>query len=824
MSPNDEKAFVRAKPTKIIIEEQYHYRANVQENLVLSFEKDKSRGEIKVEFVYDGKPLPPGWKTAILLQGLRGKWKLPDQIRKCIAAWHKDRFVGPVVRGVGWLFERVWCIIWRLPEHLIKQYFPDLRPDASKSFDASALADVEKYGAGFGEARVGYLALRGYRKPTFDEDWPEHCTIPLEIPIDDFGSKIRDSRKYVIKRPYPLKEKEPKKRLVRLGNVSLCDEVPDDKRSDLDIQRMEDARVTRTDMGEMLWLEIPLIVDIEPPDLDEKNRLKPDVARDLWKREKKRKEGQKKQATTQENEAGREEDPPFADQLAFFTEEERDESDIKEALSRLSRRGGYLFFAIDSEEDKKALEELQEKVLEIALVKCSPPVPIMKPYVIGDGDKQQLAIVPVPQHLIHSRSRRRGTRKGIEISWWELDLEPGRLARALEAAANTDGGCVIVEIGPIDDPDKILAISQSTREKIVKQVGSCTPPMTSLYISPPRLVNEKAVLIVIPPELPYVFTHRDDKGKCKAAWIREGRIEEMGINDIYELFKERGELHYPTLVEPPVVTYACVEWPYMDYRKRQGIRHDPDNRALEWVDVDKETMQQTSHDVFETTIAVQIMHPIELYQEGHVKGQIRVQFDRQLWSGLDVEYFDATGQRHPGRNEPGPETVKSTTVVVIHLDIPLNAIIKRRPFHSYRRLEFEGVEPDPDRLADIKSLLTDLGLEDIEVQTAFDLSHYLSDRAIFEEVVSRWGVLITGHSHERNLQVKLKMIGSPQTISRQRKNGKRIDRMQVPTGQLRITLAGRAKGESSPLELSVLLNQIQHLLKERFSVMRMHLK
>jgi len=832
MSSHNKKTFVRAKPTKIVIEELYHYKADVQENLAISFEKDKSRGTIKVEFVYDGERLSPGWEMIALGRGLRKKWKLPNWIRKRITALRGMRFVGPVSRGVDWLFRWVWRIVWWLPGCLIRQYLPNLKPpDASRSFGAPALADVEKYGASLTKALAGYLALRGYNKPAFDEDWPERCTLPLEIPIDDLESKMSNGQKYVIKRPYSLQK--PPKEPVRLGSVSLCDEVPHDKRSDRNTRLGKDARGYRTDTGEMLWLEIPLIVDIQPPDLDEKNQLKLDVARDLWKKDKRWKESQKKRAADQENNEEEEQELPFADQLEFFPEEERDRSAISEALSRLSRRrGGYLFFAINSERDEKALEKLQEEVLDITLKECSPPMPIMKPYALGKRGEEQLAILSVPQRTRHGSDYPPGpiqiaggftydgsnvaesyvnTRDRIEISWWELASRPDSLAQALVATANSDNGCVTVEIGPIDDYDKIQEAFQLTRGKIIEQAEeNCKPPMR-LYISPPQLVEGKTVLIAIPPKSPYAFTHQD-----KAWTLRRSKIEEMKAEDIYELFKERNEFHYPTLVNPPVITYACIEWPHMDYRKRQGIRHDPENRVLEWVD--KEVMQQTSHDAFETTLAVQITHPIELYQMGHIKGQIRVQFEGQIFSGLDVAYFDATGQQCPHGNERKPEMVKSTTVA-INLDIVPNAIFERRPFYPYRRLEFEGVKPDPDRLNDIISLLADLGLEDIDAQSFFYFGHPVT----LEEAISRGGALITGHSHKRNLKVQLRVKGSPQTIRRQRKNGKRIDRMQVPAGQLQITLRGETKGES-PLELSRLLNQIQHLLKERFSFVRMHLK
>jgi hypothetical protein len=855
MSPNDEKTFVRAKPTKIVIEELYQYKADVQENLALSFEKDKSRGTIKVEFVYDGERLSPGWERAVLLRGLRSKWKLPGQIRnrigKRIEAWREKHFVGPAVRGACWLFGWVWRIGWWLPGYLIRRYFKLNLKD--RSFGVLALADVEKCGAGLTEALVGYLALRDYNKPTFDEDWPEHLTLPLEIRIDDLESKISSNEKHVIEHRYSLEE--PKKRPVRLGSISLCDEVPSDKRSDLDLQLMDDARVGSADIGELLWLEIPLIVDIDPPDLDEQNQLNPDVAKDLWEKGRKSKESQEKQANAQEDEERGKEDPPFTDQLAFFPKEELDDSAfpkegwnnsvidkklsqrISEELSRLSRqRGGYLFFAIDSE-DEEALKKLRKEVVNLAL-KCNPPVPIMKPYTLGKRDEQQLAVVPVPRRMSHSSGYRRGpiqivggftydeanvtenrtsTRNEIEISWWELAPESEySLARDLVALANTDGGHVTVEIGPTGDLDEAFA-------KVIRQAYDCHPPMTTrfIHIFPSQSVRGRTLKVIVPSKLPYVFTH---KGTAWAfhkgtAWaFKGGRVGEMEADDIYELFEERGELHYPTLVDPPVVTYACIEWPHMDYRKRQGIRHDPENRVLEWVDIDKEKLPQTSHDAFETALTVKIMHPIELYQRGYVKGQIRVQFDKQIWSGLDVEYFDATGQRRPYGSECRPKIEKSTTAV-IDLDITLNAIFERRPFYPHRRLEFEGVKPDPDRLADIKSLLAELGLEDIYAQPFFHFSYPVT----FEEATSIGGIVITGNNHKRNLKVQLKVEGSPKTISRQRKNGKRIDRMQIPTGQLQITLAGESKGES-PLELSMLLNQIQHLLKERFSFVHMRLK
>ena len=165
--------------------------------------------------------------------------------------------------------------------------------------------------------------------------------------------------------------------------------------------------------------------------------------------------------------------------------------------------------------------------------------------------------------------------------------------------------------------------------------------------------------------------------------------------------------------------------------------------------------------------------------------------------------------------------MEKTSKVILKFDIMLDPIFRRREFSTERKLEFEGVKPDAERLRDIQSMLAALGLEDIIRQPA---NWWLSDQRLsfnedtVQKIMDNGGYLIEGRKPGL-LWIRLHIEGQSVEIVRERVEGDRIDEMLIQAGKMHITITGWIKGES-PQELFTLLNQLQQLLKERFDHVR----
>jgi hypothetical protein len=71
------------------------------------------------------------------------------------------------------------------------------------------------------------------------------------------------------------------------------------------------------------------------------------------------------------------------------------------------------------------------------------------------------------------------------------------------------------------------------------------------------------------------------------------------------------------------------------------------------------------------------------------------------------------------------------------------------------------------------------------------------------------------------LWIEIDITGKSRDFARERKEGERTERMRLESGHLHITIRGGIEGELHVTQdLSRLMNDLQRLLKERFSYVR----
>ncbi len=774
MMANQPEAFVRAKPRKISITETYRYKAEVSDYIHMPFVE--AEGEIKIEFVYDGERRDFRWKLRAFWDGLLDKWEL--------LKWLKN---------------------WFQP-----------KPGDKKFFGVAAIADAEKYGDACRTARVGHLALRGYRKPNFEEDWPENQTIKLEIPVDGLRQNLAQSQKYTLFCRYLLRE--PKSPLIRLSDVALTDETLNQGGSWMWLKQAEELH---SEYDEILQLKIKLVVDGGQPDLNADNKVPSDVVKRWWR------EGERKKPKSQEEseekevpgskkdgkekqETSEEEEQPAQEQISCLEGLPSRGNLCKELKDLALGRGGYLLIHLAKSDDFKVLKK---QLLEAAF-HCTPFIPIFKPYEYG-LDHRPLVVVPVPI-LSRRRSGPRQSHLRIEsdprssvefvdkiLERDDTDQLAKELAKTFSAMANTAGGRVFLTAQQGDDRD--------SWKETVKRARKCCEPLLDTPTAP-EVTRGDGWILRIGRASSRVYS----VDGVVYSW-EDVKLKELSVDEVYKLIKDRCTLYYPFVVAPPVISHAHLEWSGFNGRETRGVRYDPQKETLKWSEEIR--FWQTPEHRFEVTLPLLINRPIELYGQSEIKGRVHIELKDRLRSGLDIDYFNALGELRP-RPQGGPPTIEKKSKVELEFSITRDAVFKRRWFTTSRKLEFEGVKPDRERLKDIQGMLADLGLENIDVSPA---NPWLDDWIILladdpvKTVMDNGGYRIEGS--RPNLKFTLHVEGKLKNIYRERRQGDRTDRMRLQSGGMQITIKGEIRGES-PQELSVLLNRLQRLLKERFSYLR----
>lgn len=780
-------AFVRAKSNKITVTETYSYKTEVSDHTSLSFlEAD---GKIKVEFLYDGELRDFRWKLRVFWKGLCDKWIALNRF----STWWKQSW-----KPLRWVYKK-------FDEKVLG------KKSDSKLFYIAAIEDAKKHSKNYQMAQVGYLALQGYQKPNFAEDWPKDKALKLEIPIDNFEREIAQSRKYEICYNYSLQE--PKAPPVRLHSAKLTDE--DSSQSNQQIwsgQANDHFEELHSKYDEILRLEIEFEIDGGQPGVDADGKIEAKVI-ERWWREGEKLECEIKQQEEQKNDQrkdgkekrgdSKQEESPLDEQIHCL--KGLCEIDVLVRFLRiLTKRGGYLLIHLNKSDD---INTLKKRLLKAAF-RCSPFVPIFEPYDYT-VDKKPLVVVPIPMvanrqsdyrssHL-HIVSNVRPDINAVDAIIKGDDI--GQLAKTLSALANTHGGLVFLEAKQNDNRDR-----EVLDKTVGKAIWSCQPHLTGIYLEDTRRVGW-----IISIERASANVHSVDENVYK--W-KNGKYEPLDSDETYELIKERCTQNYPLMKALPVITHAYIEWPHFDVRESQGVHYDPQKQTIKWSDEIR--FRLTSDYRFKVNLPLRMNRPIELYNQDEIRGQVRIDFKEQLLSGLEIDYFNALGEHRP-RPQGGPPVIEKTSKVIFEFTIWLDSIFRRRWFTSKRQLEFEGVKLDRDRLKDIQGMLADLGLQNITVKPERD-SNYWRIFSARDDVMDSGEYIIEGFK-PGPLKINLYVRGQSAEIVRERTEGDRLDKMRIPTGRIRIIITGEVRGQS-PRELSVLMNRLQQLLKERFEVIR----
>ncbi len=786
MVANRPNVFVRTTPQKISITETYRYKAEISDYIYMSFTGADS--EITVEFLYDGELRDFRWKLRVFWEGLCDKWIL---FKKLSNGWKRFFNWGPL----NWINKQIEHIL--LGKRLGK-----------KSFGIAAIKDAQKHSKNYQMAQVGHLALRNYPKSSISEKQLSK-TLKLEIPINSLKQKLAQSKKYKLTYKYPLQK--PESPLIRLSDVKLTDETTNHRETRILLEELYSK------YDEILLLAIDLVIDGGQPDLNADNKVPRKVVERWWREGKKKRSADKensknkkvrkgKKDSKEKQENREQEEQPTQEQIICL-EGLHPISELANELKVLAlRQGGYLLILLDKLGD---VTILKKRLLQ-ATFRYTPFIPIFEPYEYK-LNRKPLVVVPVPMLLPRESSHwpnHLRIESDPQSSIEEVDEiierdNANQLAKTLSALANTAGGRIFLRDQRNGNKDFL--------EKTLKEATKHWQPHLDIRDVDPE-PRKNGWIIRVKPTSSVIYS----VDGVVYSW-ENGKPKELTIDETYKLIKDHCTSHYPLIGTRPVISYANLKWHDFNARESHGVRYDPQKQVIKWSE--KIWFWPTPNHKFKMTLPVIINRPVELYREKNIGGQVQVELKEQLKSGLEIDYFNALGEQRP-RPQGGLPVIEKKSKIQLEFDIILGAVFQRRLFKTSRKLEFEGVKPDGERLKDIQEMLADLGFENITVKPANpqldDWAIYLTDDFV-KYVMDNGGYIITGFKPK--MWVRLYIEGQLMNIRRERKESHRIDRMRLQTGKMRITIYGGKTGKPFQ-ELSVLLNHLQRLLEERFSYIR----
>jgi hypothetical protein len=796
VSSKQPQGYVRAKPRKISLTETYHYRAEIQD--ATNFQFEKAEGQIKVEFIYDGERRDGRWKMRQFLDSLPKRFKLLHRLERSLRWFLHLGLVEWITR----LTRLAW--LWGKFEQLLL----GKKPDDKKYFGISAVKDAAKCGQGYPTARVGHLVLHDYDPSNFKQEWPKQQTVPLEIPIEGLKRNLERTRQFSLS--YKYEPKEPAAPPLHLPVVKLSD-VGWDGRGE-----------RHSHLDEVLRFGISLALDASQPGVDESDELSQEVI-ERWWHDLRKEELNKEEMLEQYRQV-------------YLLDGLDDTSAIERAMYNLAtRRGGYILLQPKkSNEDKEAnLRQLRHNLLQIALSEGPVFVPVLRPY-HRPVDNRVVYVVPVPMvpprwyderperqdpiyesKLWVSGTESKFPEKTIKIAG-KGDNVDRELAETLAALANSQGGSVLLKVAD----DQQFCFDDVYQGFIYPACFLCWPPLDLNLMQFFEYRGKTIWLIEI--ERPSPEVHSVSKGVDKVIYRWEnGRMSSLSpsneddIEGIYQLFKDRCNLSYPIVEPRPVVFHADLHGPRFDARDYHGSTYSREDEALKWTD--EIAFHLDEDQVYRTTLIFAFNRPVELYEQEELTGHVQIDLEDRMLSGMDITLFDAVGNKL----QAGDIMEKKSQVRITFDHIILRQVFKRREFHARRELEFEGVRPGDQRLDDIQGMLADLGLENITRKAAKAwIARYVGSLPAEEVMENLGGYYILGQRSD-GLRILLEITGKSRNFARERKEGERIDRVRVESGRMHIAIHGRVEGElRDAQELSRLLNDLQRLLKERFSYMR----
>ncbi len=792
------RCYVRAKPRKISLTETYYYKAEIQDSTNFQFEK--ADGEIKVEFIYDGERRDGRWKIGQFLESLSRQFELLHGLERTLRWLFRLRLIAWIVgvTGLAWL----WKKLVRL---LLGQ------PPGDRFFGIAAIQDAAKCGQGCPTARAGHLVLYGYESSNFTQGWPRQQIIPLEVSLQDLKHNLERTQQSSLSYKYAPK-----------GPPVMPLHPPTVKLSDVGWDRYAARRHLSFD--EALDFSISLTLDASQPKVDERDELPKKVVEGWWREL--RQEKPKKGETPKQNRQV---------QLLDNLEE------LKAALYDLAtHRGGYILLHTKelNGDPKAALRQLKRHLLGISLTRDLNRVfvPLLPPY-CQHIEGQAIYVIPVPmvpprwyetgriwdeempqKNRLRIEGMDRAPDKVITIGSEgknENDVKR-ELAIALATLANSQGGSVLLKAAE----GRTLDYSDIYPKYIRPARFLCWPPLSLHFMRwfPYQGTNQGKGNTIVEIESTSPEVHSVDKAvylwqNGQALKLLQEESDE-DLERIYRLMKDRCIPDHPTVEPLPVVFYADVHGPHFDARDYHGSTYNREDEALKWTN---EAVFELGKDhAYQATLTFVLNRPVELYKQEDLSGDVHIDLKERLLSGIEVGVFDATGNQV----KAGDIVEKKSRLKITFNHITLRQVFKRREFSARRELEFEGVRLDDQRLDDIQSMLADLGLEYITSEMVESRSARYTETST-EAASERPEDYLISAERSDGLWIEIDITGKSHDFARERKEGERTERMRLESGHLHITIRGGIEGELHVAQdLSRLMNDLQRLLKERFSYVR----
>jgi hypothetical protein len=434
--------------------------------------------------------------------------------------------------------------------------------------------------------------------------------------------------------------------------------------------------------------------------------------------------------------------------------------------------------------------------------------------------------------------------------------EIAQLAKVFASLANNGGGYVLFGVQPADGEDYLITGLDYRNflscEQAVKQALVLVKPLHSITCRKnwgrlkQRDGNMATVLVIqISGDLSDVYSVEN---RCwQIENNRKPQVSALEPEEIFRLFAEKYELLLRRIVvkgEPPKITYGYVRWPYTIFDRSNFMdstasnsaencydlpgtsraqhqakenaylpsKYDPLRSAMEWHDVPLDDLG--SAQFFETELRLPVQNPEELRDPPKnmprdLEGHFEILLDPPMISGLEIIYFDALGEEL--EKEQRDKIVSQQTKMVLDVTLRTSDLFKKRDFIPYRRLEFEGVLPEPARYEDVKEALHDCGLRVVS---------FWRDKPIIQKGLSRSAIWkAESRSAAGEFTVWLRVTNYWYELQREISYGERTDKMPVPSGRMTIEIWGTVEGAENK-ELTALVNELQLHLKERFKYVK----
>lgn len=192
-----------------------------------------------------------------------------------------------------------------------------------------------------------------------------------------------------------------------------------------------------------------------------------------------------------------------------------------------------------------------------------------------------------------------------------------------------------------------------------------------------------------------------------------------------------------------------------------------------------------------------IAQPGQLRSETTLNGEVEVEVENELLSGIDARLFDAAGRRHAA----GP--LKISTRLTMRFQLFLEDEFNRRFMSASHTLQFDEVIPDEQRIHDILAALRDRG---------FDVT---SRRLKSGNDSPRWFLKATRKEGPNDIELRLAVQGRRYTTRRRAETpGWHRYTSKFESGELRVFVYGWVPRNSR--ELTSEINELRQSLSTRF--------